>query len=94
MPPGPAILSEPAAQRPYTDHLDLPVAAAERAALPDGVSYTATITATDGRPRRLRSTETLIVDVVPAPPVTLTLTSNGQPVDPGATSGRRRRTWR
>ena len=60
------------------------MAAAEAAALPDGVSYTATITATDLAGRTTAVKQTLIADVVPPAPVTLTLTSNGQPVEPGA----------
>jgi Concanavalin A-like lectin/glucanases superfamily/Bacterial TSP3 repeat/Bacterial Ig-like domain len=81
---GPAFLSEPAAQRPYTVTWTFPWRLPGRAALPDGVSFTAAITATDLAGRTTRVNRTLIADVVPPVPVSLTLTSNGQPVEPGA----------
>ena len=81
---GPATLSEPAAQRPYTVTWTFPWRLPNAATLPDGVSYTATITATDLAGRTTAVKQTLIADVVRPAPVTLNLTSNGQPVEPGA----------
>jgi uncharacterized repeat protein (TIGR01451 family) len=79
-----AVLSEPAEQRPYTVtwtfawHLPLD------SALPDGVPYTAVITATDQAVRTTVLHHTLTADVVLPTPVTLGLTANGQTVEPGA----------
>jgi uncharacterized repeat protein (TIGR01451 family) len=81
---GPATLSEPAAQRPYTVTWTFPWRLQQGSALPDGVSYTAVVTATDQAGRRTAVKRKLVADVVLPAPVTLTLTSNGRPVEPGA----------
>jgi Concanavalin A-like lectin/glucanases superfamily/Bacterial TSP3 repeat len=80
---GSATLSEPAKQRPYTVTWTLPWRLPEQAALPDGVSTTATITATDLAGRTTVANRTLVADVVKPAPVNLTLTSNGTAVEPG-----------
>jgi hypothetical protein len=81
---GPATLSDPAAQRPYTVTWIFPWRLQQGSVLPDGVSYTAVVTATDLAGRLTAVKRKLVADVVPPAPVTLTLTSNGQPVEPGA----------
>jgi uncharacterized repeat protein (TIGR01451 family) len=81
---GPAVLSEPAAQRPYTVTWTFPWRLPQRAALPDGVSYTAAITATDLAGRTTTVKRAVVADVVPPAAVSLTLTSNGRPLEPGA----------
>ena len=82
---GPAILSEPAAQWPYTVTWTFPWRLPSGSALPDGVSYTAAITATDLAGQTTAVTRRFLADVVVPRPVTLTLTSNGVPIDSGAT---------
>ncbi len=81
---GSAILSEPAARRPYTVTWTFPWQLAADSDLPDGVQYTAIITATDLAGRTKAIHHTLTADVVLPTPATLTLTANGQPVEPGA----------
>ena len=81
---GPAILSDPASTSPYTITWRFPWHL-PAGPLPDGAHYTATATVTDTLGNVAAVTEALIVDVTLPQPVTLTLASNGQPIDPGAT---------
>ena len=81
---GPAILSDPASTPPYTITWRFPWHL-PAGPLPDGAHYTATATVTDTLGNVAAVTEALIVDVTLPQPVTLTLASNGQPIDPGAT---------
>jgi hypothetical protein len=81
---GPATLSEPAGHRPYTVTWTFPWRLSAGAALPDGVAYTAVVTATDQAGRGTTVRRKLVADVVPPAPVVLTLKSNGAPVEPGA----------
>jgi hypothetical protein len=79
---GPAILSEPAALAPYTVTWRFPWRLAA-GALPDGVGYTAVLTATDRAGRTTTTSSGLVADVVPPAPVTLTLSGDGVPLSPG-----------
>ncbi len=81
---GLAVLSAPAERRPYTVTWTVPWHLAADSELPDGVPYAATITATNASGRTTVANRTLVADVVLPAPVTLSLTADGVPVEPGA----------
>jgi hypothetical protein len=81
---GQAILSESAPTAPYTVTWRFPWRLPSKDTLPDGVSYTAVLTATDSAGRTTPKTVGLVADVIPPAPVTLTLSSGGAPLGRGA----------
>ncbi len=80
---GSAILSEPAPTAPYTITWRFPWTLPP-GELPDGIRYTAVVTATDRSGAASPPlTADLVVDVVPPAPVTLSLASGGVALAPG-----------
>ena len=82
---GTATLGETATTTPFTTTWRFPWRLGINEPLPDGATYPATATATDLVGQVSIVTTTLTVDVAPPAPFTVTLTADGQAVQPGDT---------
>ena len=81
---GQAVLSDAAASWPFTRTWSYAYYLPD-GPLPDGITRRAVATASLQGRRTARAKAILTLDVVPPAPITLTLTANGLPVEPGAT---------